>query len=121
MIAGLPASVSDRLPGGIVPPSAPHVDGGRTKLRGDEPDRARRTDAMGADSSPVVDACDRLAAFTSVNHLYPFYPQRGNPALMTGRLSGDDWKRIRQFAETPTYDREPEMLIPGDDDDEGSE
>ncbi|WP_259370034.1 hypothetical protein [Halostella litorea] len=36
---------------------------------------------------------------------------------MTGRLSGDDWKRIRQFARTPTYDREPEMLIPGDDED----
>jgi len=40
---------------------------------------------------------------------------------MTGRLSGDDWKRIRRFAETPTYDREPEMLIPGNDDDGGSE
>ena len=72
-------------------------------------------------NSRVASACVRLAAFTSVNHLYPFYLQRRNRELMTGRLSGDDWKRIRQFANTPTYDREPEMLMPGGGEEEESE
>jgi hypothetical protein len=34
---------------------------------------------------------------------------------MVNRLSQSDWKRIRQFANTPTYDREPEMLAPDGD------
>jgi len=36
---------------------------------------------------------------------------------MTQRLSRGDWERIRRFAETPTYEREPEMLVPDGDDD----
>lgn len=35
---------------------------------------------------------------------------------MTERLTRSDWKRIRQFAETPTYEREPEMLAPDAED-----
>lgn len=34
---------------------------------------------------------------------------------MVKRLSQSDWNRIRQFAETPTYDRDPEMLSPDSD------
>ncbi len=36
---------------------------------------------------------------------------------MVKRLSQSDWERIRQFANTPTYDREPEMLAPEGDGD----
>ena len=39
---------------------------------------------------------------------------------MTGRLSSSDWERIRKFAETPTYKREPEMLVPDGDEEDGS-
>jgi hypothetical protein len=40
---------------------------------------------------------------------------------MTERLSRGDWERIRQFAETPTYKREPEMLVPNGDEADESE
>lgn len=43
---------------------------------------------------------------------------------MVKRLSQSEWDRIRQFANTPTYDREPEMLAPegeGDGDNRGAE
>jgi hypothetical protein len=41
---------------------------------------------------------------------------------MVQRLSQSDWDRIRQFANTPTYDREPEMLAPeGEGDARGAE
>lgn len=39
---------------------------------------------------------------------------------MVNRLSQSDWDRIRQFANTPTYDRDPEMLAPDGDVDDGS-
>jgi hypothetical protein len=40
---------------------------------------------------------------------------------MTQRLSRGDWERIRQFAETPTYKRDPEMLVPDGDEPETDE
>ena len=33
-------------------------------------------------------------------------------------LSDSDWDRIRQFAETSLYERNPDMLRPGVEDDE---
>lgn len=37
---------------------------------------------------------------------------------MVQRLSQSDWERIEQFANTPTYERDPEMLAPDDDADD---
>jgi hypothetical protein len=35
---------------------------------------------------------------------------------MARYLTQSDWVRIREFANTPKHAREPEMLVPGDDD-----
>jgi len=35
---------------------------------------------------------------------------------MVERLSKSDWERIQRFAETPTYERNPEMLSPEEED-----
>jgi hypothetical protein len=37
---------------------------------------------------------------------------------MTPGLSDSDWDRIRQFAEKSLYDRNPDMLVPGADDED---
>ena len=34
-------------------------------------------------------------------------------------ISQSDWERIREFANTPMYKRDPEMLVPPRDTDEG--
>ncbi len=34
-------------------------------------------------------------------------------------ISQSDWERIRRFANTPVYKRDPEMLVPQLDADEG--
>ncbi len=37
---------------------------------------------------------------------------------MTGKLSNDDRERIKQFAEMPRYQRTPDLLCPGEEDEE---
>jgi len=31
---------------------------------------------------------------------------------MASRLTDDEWKRIAEFANTPAYERTPELLLP---------
>ena len=37
-----------------------------------------------------------------------WYPAHG----MHGRITDDDKRRMHEFATTPKYDRDPEMLVP---------
>lgn len=37
---------------------------------------------------------------------------------MGGMLSEDELRRLKEFSQTPRYDRSPEMLLPDDEDDD---
>lgn len=38
------------------------------------------------------------------------------PPLMAGHLSENELKRIAAFANTPKYERNPDLLVPSEDD-----